>query len=61
VIYHDDSTILVCADCGEDIETISAGDEGWNFCPGCRNVEGPTKTMYIDDNGEYTIEEKDIK
>jgi len=52
--------IVICADCEEEVTNVSAGDETWTVCPGCRNIEGPTRTIYADDNGEYTIDERDL-
>jgi predicted amidophosphoribosyltransferase len=43
--------IRVCCSCGEEIERIGAGDEIWDFCPGCRNIEGETKEVEVDQNG----------
>lgn len=34
--------VTVCADCGEQVSGISAGDEGWTYCEGCNQVEGRT-------------------
>lgn len=34
--------ITVCADCYEQIETKSAGDESWSYCESCQQVEGNT-------------------
>lgn len=37
--------VLVCAHCYEEIQGISAGDEGWDYCEGCQQIEGDT--LYI--------------
>ncbi len=34
--------IRVCAECLEQIESKSAGDESWDYCEGCHQVEGNT-------------------
>lgn len=34
--------IRVCADCRFAVDEVHAGDEGWTVCSGCRNIEGPT-------------------
>ncbi len=35
--------VLVCAHCSELIEIKSAGDESWNYCEGCHQIEGDTE------------------
>lgn len=35
--------IHVCSQCYEQISGLSAGDEGWNYCEGCQQVEGETE------------------
>jgi len=39
--------IRVCAECGEAVEQKSAGDEVWDVCPGCRQVEGLTQYVTL--------------
>ncbi len=34
--------MTVCADCYEEIDGKSAGDESWSWCEGCQQVEGDT-------------------
>lgn len=34
--------MIVCRDCYEEIQYKSAGDEIWNYCEGCNQVEGYT-------------------
>lgn len=41
--------IRVCAFCCEEIKVLSAGDESWDYCEGCHQIEG--------DTAEITIEE----
>ena len=46
---HLEETIVICADCREPIEVARAGDEAWNVCTGCRQVEGETVEISEDD------------
>ena len=41
--------ITVCADCGEQVSGISAGDEGWTYCEGCQQVEGRTLEITMEE------------
>ena len=45
-----EETFRACADCLEEIKVISAGDESWDFCEACCQVEG--NTCYVNENGE---------
>lgn len=42
-------TLTLCSNCDGIIETIHAGDEWWNVCQDCRNVEGPTYEVTEDE------------
>lgn len=35
-------TIRLCSECDEEIEVLSKGDEYWDFCPNCQQIEGDT-------------------
>lgn len=37
--------IRVCSDCYGLVEYMSAGDELWDWCEDCQQIEGPTKYM----------------
>ena len=41
--------IRVCSDCESAIDVMSMGDESWDVCSGCRNVEGPTHYILLRD------------
>lgn len=53
---NNDEVFLVCAECYgnteyfEEIGVVSAGDEFWNICPSCNQVEG--KTIHVDEVGK---------
>lgn len=37
--------VTVCVNCYEEIQGLSAGDEGWDYCEGCHQVEPDTMEM----------------
>lgn len=45
----EEDTIRVCSYCSEEIEIKSAGDESWDYCPGCEQIEGPTEEITIEE------------
>ena len=42
-----DDEILVCAHCGERIETKSIGNEFWHYCPSCEMIEIDTEEITV--------------
>jgi hypothetical protein len=34
--------VRICAYCHEVVEIKTAGDESWDYCAGCHQIEGPT-------------------
>lgn len=40
--------IRVCSECGEAIECKSAGDESWDWCEGCQQLEGRTEYVTME-------------
>jgi hypothetical protein len=41
--------ITVCAECNEAIEIISRGDESWDYCENCHQVEGDTREITMEE------------
>lgn len=41
--------VTVCAECREEIEGRSAGDESWSWCEGCQQVEGDTLEITMEE------------
>lgn len=41
--------ITVCSNCDEEIRTLTSGDEIWNYCEPCQQVEGDTETITIEE------------
>lgn len=41
--------VRVCSDCGEEIQGKSAGDESWDWCESCQQVEGPTHEITMEE------------
>ncbi len=37
------------SDMNEEIEVVSAGDESWDVCPSCANIEPDTITVEKED------------
>lgn len=37
--------VVVCSECLGEIEIKSAGDESWNYCESCGQIEGRTHEM----------------
>lgn len=37
--------VRLCLECMGEIETLSAGDESWDQCTSCRQIEGKTIEM----------------
>jgi hypothetical protein len=40
-----DDELRICVHCQEPIQTVSAGDEIWDWCESCQLVEGGTITV----------------
>lgn len=34
--------IRICTDCREEIKVLAAGDECWDYCENCHQIEGNT-------------------
>lgn len=45
--------ITVCSECMEQIEVKSAGDECWDYCEGCQQVEGNTEEITTEEYEAY--------
>jgi hypothetical protein len=39
----------VCAECFEEIQGISSGDESWDYCEGCHQIEGETLDVTMEE------------
>jgi formamidopyrimidine-DNA glycosylase len=39
----------VCSECSEEIQAVSAGDESWDWCESCQQVEGDTETITLEE------------
>lgn len=42
-------TVRVCSECEGLIRVVSAGDESWDVCEDCRQVEGRTHEITIEE------------
>jgi hypothetical protein len=45
----DAEMIRVCCACHGAIEVVSAGDESWDVCEGCGQIEGNTVEITLDE------------
>ena len=44
---EDVEQVTVCGDCGETIQQLTSGDESWDFCEPCQQIE--MKVEYVDE------------
>lgn len=41
--------VTVCADCYGEIQMLHSGDECWNYCESCQQVEGNTTEITLEE------------
>jgi hypothetical protein len=41
--------VRVCAHCYEEIQVLNSGDEWWDYCEGCHQVEGDTVEITMEE------------
>lgn len=41
--------VRVCAECMEQIQVVNSGDEYWDYCEGCHQVEGSTVEITMEE------------
>jgi len=44
-----DKEIQICAECGEEIRQLKAGDDSLNYCGSCQQIEPTTKWVSIEE------------
>jgi len=45
----------ICTHCYEPTETLTAGDEMWEYCPNCHLMEGETEDIEEEEYDELKL------